>query len=62
MFGENAISVKTRVTSKLLRLTWNGFPLYFSENHGWGYLVPKLGVDKEEIKNETINFPYEYEN
>lgn len=23
-----------------MRMTWDGFPLHFSEEHGWGYLVP----------------------
>ena len=21
-------------------MTWDGFPLYYSQKHGWGYLVP----------------------
>lgn len=29
-----------RLTPKLMALTWDGFPLHFSERHGWGYLVP----------------------
>jgi DNA polymerase gamma 1 len=29
-----------RVTPKLMALTWDGFPLHYSEQHGWGYLVP----------------------
>lgn len=23
-----------------MALTWDGFPLHYSERHGWGYLVP----------------------
>lgn len=29
-----------RVTPKLMGLTWDGFPLHYTEKHGWGYLVP----------------------
>lgn len=29
-----------RVTPKLMALTWDGFPLHYSDTHGWGYLVP----------------------
>lgn len=38
--GPNLISLQMRLTPKLMRLTWDGFPLHFSEKHGWGYLVP----------------------
>ncbi|XP_056427904.1 DNA polymerase subunit gamma-1 [Hyla sarda] len=38
--GPSLISLQMRLTPKLMRLTWDGFPLHFSEKHGWGYLVP----------------------
>ncbi|NXA33192.1 DPOG1 polymerase, partial [Eudromia elegans] len=38
--GPSLISLQMRVTPKLMRLAWDGFPLHFSEKHGWGYLVP----------------------
>ncbi|XP_048418608.2 DNA polymerase subunit gamma-1 [Stegostoma tigrinum] len=38
--GPSLISLQMRVTPKLMRLTWDGFPLHYSESHGWGYLVP----------------------
>lgn len=38
--GPSLISLQMRVTPKLMRLTWDGFPLHYSEKHGWGYLVP----------------------
>ncbi|XP_053406122.1 DNA polymerase subunit gamma-1-like [Mercenaria mercenaria] len=38
--GPHKISHQTRVTPKLLRLTWDGFPIHFDDTHGWGYLVP----------------------
>ncbi|XP_033491143.1 DNA polymerase subunit gamma-1 [Epinephelus lanceolatus] len=38
--GANLISLQMRVTPKLMGLTWDGFPLHYSEKYGWGYLVP----------------------
>ncbi|XP_069767303.1 DNA polymerase subunit gamma-1 isoform X2 [Narcine bancroftii] len=38
--GPSLISLQMRVTPKLMRLSWDGFPLHYAENHGWGYLVP----------------------
>jgi hypothetical protein len=40
--GRAALSVSTskRVVPKVLRLTWNGFPLHHHKVEKWGYLVP----------------------
>ncbi|XP_061227335.1 DNA polymerase subunit gamma-1 [Neopsephotus bourkii] len=38
--GPSLISLQMRVTPKLMRLVWDGFPLHYSDKHGWGYLVP----------------------
>ncbi|XP_072525753.1 DNA polymerase subunit gamma-1 [Salminus brasiliensis] len=38
--GASLISLQMRVTPKLMGLTWDGFPLHYTEEHGWGYLVP----------------------
>ncbi|XP_040017946.2 DNA polymerase subunit gamma-1 [Gasterosteus aculeatus] len=38
--GANLISLQMRVTPKLMGLTWDGFPLHYTDKHGWGYLVP----------------------
>lgn len=38
--GPSLLSLQMRLTPKLMALTWDGFPLHFSERHGWGYLVP----------------------
>ncbi|NXD61553.1 DPOG1 polymerase, partial [Eolophus roseicapillus] len=40
MPGPSLISLQMRVTPKLMRLVWDGFPLHYSDKHGWGYLVP----------------------
>ncbi|CAH1797186.1 unnamed protein product [Owenia fusiformis] len=38
--GPTKISTQTRITPKLLQLTWEGFPLHYDDDLGWGYLVP----------------------
>uniref|UniRef100_A0A673BYT9 DNA polymerase subunit gamma-1 n=1 Tax=Sphaeramia orbicularis TaxID=375764 RepID=A0A673BYT9_9TELE len=38
--GASLISLQMRLTPKLMGLTWDGFPLHYTEKHGWGYLVP----------------------
>ncbi|XP_062246286.1 DNA polymerase subunit gamma-1 [Platichthys flesus] len=38
--GAGLISLQMRLTPKLMGLTWDGFPLHYTEKHGWGYLVP----------------------
>ncbi|XP_062402977.1 DNA polymerase subunit gamma-1 [Sardina pilchardus] len=50
--GASLISLQMRVTPKLMGLTWDGFPLHYTEQHAWGYLVPgrrdNLDSDEEE--------------
>ncbi|XP_034542607.1 DNA polymerase subunit gamma-1 [Notolabrus celidotus] len=38
--GAGLISLQMRLTPKLMGLMWDGFPLHYTEKHGWGYLVP----------------------
>uniref|UniRef100_S4R4W1 DNA polymerase gamma, catalytic subunit n=1 Tax=Petromyzon marinus TaxID=7757 RepID=S4R4W1_PETMA len=38
--GPSLLSLQMRLTPKLLRLSWDGFPLHHTTPHGWGYLVP----------------------
>ncbi|XP_043084251.1 DNA polymerase subunit gamma-1 [Puntigrus tetrazona] len=38
--GASLISLQMRVTPKLMGLTWDGFPLHYTDQYGWGYLVP----------------------
>ncbi|RIB10058.1 DNA polymerase family A-domain-containing protein [Gigaspora rosea] len=35
------ITPRTRIVPLLLRLKWQGYPLYYSKKHGWMYRVPK---------------------
>ncbi|XP_030586921.1 DNA polymerase subunit gamma-1 [Archocentrus centrarchus] len=48
--GPSLISLQMRLTPKLMRLTWDGFPLHYTEKHGWGYLVPgrRDSLDSQE--------------
>ncbi|ESO96346.1 hypothetical protein LOTGIDRAFT_239325 [Lottia gigantea] len=48
--GPSLISTQMRVVPKLLRLTWDGYPLHFHVDHGWGYLVP--GHEESELEKE----------
>ncbi|XP_070541785.1 DNA polymerase subunit gamma-1-like [Ptychodera flava] len=58
--GPSLISSQIRVTPKLLRLTWDGYPLHYDAKHGWGYLVPgrtsnlpkKIDKKVDELEHE----------
>ncbi|KAK7891743.1 hypothetical protein WMY93_023706 [Mugilogobius chulae] len=54
--GASLISLQMRVTPKLMGLTWDGFPLHYTEKHGWGYLVPgrKDNLTSSEDSTESI--------
>ncbi|XP_052279468.1 DNA polymerase subunit gamma-1-like isoform X1 [Dreissena polymorpha] len=68
--GPSGVSPQTRVTPKLLRLTWDGYLLHFDDNHGWGYLVPgrhdnlltseelEMMAEGKELPIERL-FPYQ---
>uniref|UniRef100_H3BE66 DNA polymerase subunit gamma-1 n=1 Tax=Latimeria chalumnae TaxID=7897 RepID=H3BE66_LATCH len=58
--GPSLISLQMRVTPKLMRLTWDGFPLHYAEGHGWGYLVPgrKDNLVTESEGSEMPSYPY----
>ncbi|XP_038670782.1 DNA polymerase subunit gamma-1 [Scyliorhinus canicula] len=58
--GPSLISLQMRVTPKLMRLTWDGFPLHYSESHGWGYLVPgrKDNLLTNPSDTDTPSCPY----
>lgn len=38
--GPNLISTSMKITPKLLSLTWEGYPLHFIREKGWGFLIP----------------------
>lgn len=53
LFAKNdapmALTVRTRVAPILLRLSWDGHPLVWSDQHGWTYQVP---MDEAFMYNE----------
>lgn len=61
------MTTSTKVVPKLLKLTWNGYPLYNWQKLGWGYLVPgrplQYGVSQDAadqsfpLKNVLELFP-----
>ncbi len=50
------ITTARRIAPKLLRLTWDGYPLHYDDEHGWGYLVPRVYRSEEEgdIERELL--------
>ncbi|XP_028814792.1 DNA polymerase subunit gamma-1 [Denticeps clupeoides] len=50
--GASLISLQMRLTPKLMGLTWDGFPLHYTEKHGWGYLVPGRRDNLEHSREE----------
>ncbi|KAK3790338.1 hypothetical protein RRG08_062571 [Elysia crispata] len=64
--GPSNISTQSRVTPKLMRLTWEGFPLHYDDKHGWGYLVPHseeltqvdLELKRQEVPDRSEQHPF----
>ncbi|XP_076462346.1 DNA polymerase subunit gamma-1-like [Babylonia areolata] len=52
--GPSNISTQCRVTPKLMRLTWDGYPLHYDAAFGWGYLVPAVQA-VSEVEEELAN-------
>lgn len=52
--GPINLGIGMQITSKLLELCWNGYPLHYIKEYGWGFLVPYKSP--EEIENE-ISIP-----
>lgn len=40
------LTVRTRIAPLLLRLTWDGYPLAWSDKYGWTFRVPVADMDK----------------
>lgn len=58
--GPVRLSTLTKVTPKLLRMTWNGFPLHHDRAAGWGYVVPTndtgfITVKKDEGVDSALD-------
>ncbi|KAF8609716.1 hypothetical protein BDV93DRAFT_602342 [Ceratobasidium sp. AG-I] len=50
--GTLDLTVRTRISPLLLRLSWLGHPLFYSRQHGWTFRVP---IDKIEETGATTN-------
>lgn len=50
--GPMNISVRTRIAPLLLRLSWDGNPLAWSDQHGWTFRVPR--IDKEKYTSKQM--------
>ncbi|CAI9719229.1 DNA polymerase subunit gamma-1-like [Octopus vulgaris] len=56
--GPSLITPQLRITPKLLRLTWDGYPVHFDDKYGWGYLVPKDHVHpSQQLKDKSAECP-----
>ncbi|KAG8530381.1 DNA-directed DNA polymerase gamma mip1 [Bacidia gigantensis] len=49
--AEIALTVKTRIAPLLLRLSWDGYPLTWSDKYGWTLKVPNTKVANYQSKN-----------
>jgi DNA polymerase gamma 1 len=56
------LTVRTRVAPLLLRLSWDGYPLVWSDVHGWTYKVPAFEAAKFHAKGLTAADMSEEEN
>lgn len=48
------ISVRTRIAPLLLRLSWEGNPLFWSDEHGWTFRVPREQRDEYVKKSMRL--------
>ena len=60
--GPVQLSAQTQVTPYILRMAWNGRPLYRHKSLGWGYLVdPEDTAVREDKESEEENLLDELE-
>ncbi|KAH8274063.1 hypothetical protein KR044_009459 [Drosophila immigrans] len=53
--GASEISTGMQIAPKLLSLCWEGYPLHYKREHGWGFLVPF----RSDAQGEYSNLPME---
>ncbi|KAK5024730.1 DNA-directed DNA polymerase gamma mip1 [Exophiala sideris] len=56
-----SLTVRTRIAPLLLKLSWDGYPLVWSDKHGWTFRVPMkesannvVNCDMDEETNEVL--------
>ncbi|XP_053616538.1 DNA polymerase subunit gamma-1, mitochondrial [Plodia interpunctella] len=52
--GAHNITTSMQVTPKLLRLSWEGYPLHHIKGEGWGFLVPFSRRPDEECEEPSL--------
>nr|SVE87207.1 EOG090X00SQ [Daphnia similis] len=57
LVGPSEVSTSAQVVPKLLKLTWDGYPLFHSRELGWGYLVPGRPFDLSRRDENIMPFP-----
>lgn len=55
--GSLQITVRTRIAPILLRLSWSGYPLFYSREHGWTYRVSDNSNFHTRAKSVTFYDP-----
>lgn len=57
------MSTSLQIVPKMLKLTWNGFPLHHERKFGWGYLKPLYpsfkDIPQSELDSYVLNKPHE---
>lgn len=52
--GANNITTSMQITPKLLRLSWEGYPLHYIKSEGWGFLVPYSRQRSEDAEEPLV--------
>ena len=56
--GSFQFSSLSRIVPKLLKMTWNDYPLHYNQHFGWGYLVPGRPLEYSQHCSEIgASFP-----
>lgn len=55
--GPISLTTRTRIAPLLLRLSWDGHPLFWTDKYGWTYRVPVKGTElSDEMKAALCDF------
>lgn len=58
LIGPSEVSTSAQVVPKLLKLTWDGYPLFYSRELGWGYLVPGRPLKLSQHHENVCETPF----
>ncbi|KAK3375486.1 DNA polymerase family A-domain-containing protein [Podospora didyma] len=51
--GPINVTVRSRIAPLLLRLSWEGYPLFWSDTYGWTFRVPRADLPKYTARQMT---------